>query len=67
MNDSDEIRGIFSMLKGLEHAGLKLYRSQQSKTKTKLESVDDFLTLQNEKSTFMYVLAWLNPNPSICH
>lgn len=67
MTDPDEIRSLFSMLKGLENVGLKLFRSQQSKTKTKLESVDDFLTLQNEKNTFMYVLSWLNPNPTICH
>ena len=55
------------MLKGLENAGLKLFKSQQSKTKTKLESVDDFLTLAHDKSTFMYVLSWVNPNPTICH
>lgn len=83
LNSADEIRGIFSMLKGsttfrnipaiinifkgLENVGLKLYRSQASKTKSKLESVDDFLTLQNEKNTFMYVLSWLNPKPTICH
>ena len=58
---------LFKNFLGLENVGLKLFRSQQSKTKTKLESVDDFLTLQNEKSTFMYVLSWLNPNPTICH
>ena len=65
---NDRLSMDFSIIfKGLENVGLKLFRSQQSKTKTKLESVDDFLTLQNEKSTFMYVLSWLNPNPTICH
>ena len=67
INKPDEIRDLFSMLKGLENVGLKLFKSQQSKTKTKLESVDDFLTLNSDKSTFMYVLSWLNPNPTICH
>ena len=67
LNKPDEIRDLFSMLKGLENVGLKLFKSQQSKTKTKLESVDDFLTLNSDKSTFMYVLSWVNPNPTICH
>ena len=56
-----------SKFSGLEDAGLKLYRSQASKTKSKIESVDDFLTLKNEKSTFVYVLSWFNPKPTICH
>jgi len=67
IEDADEVRSTFSMLKGLEDAGLKLYRSQASKTKSKIESVDDFLTLKNEKSTFVYVLSWFNPKPTICH
>jgi len=63
----DHIRTSYSVLKGLENVGFKLWRSQASKSKTKLETIDDFLSLDKDKVTFMYTLSFINTNPRQCH
>ena len=63
----DHIRTSYSVLKGLENVGFKIWRSQASKSKTKLETIDDFLALDKDKVTFMYTLSFINTNPRQCH
>ena len=63
----DHIRTTYSVLKGLENVGFELWRVQGSKSKSKLETIDDFVTLDKEKNTFMYTVSFINPKPSLCN
>ena len=62
----DHIRTTYSVLKGLEEVGMILWRVQPSKSKSKLDDVQDLLALENDKSTFMFSASFINQKPMVC-